>query len=165
MERVTTIATVHVDPSQRSRWQTGRLAREWRTRFPDLFDDDDLRLADSQPGSHFYEWLGAIVLHHTTGYLSLVEKYEFATHLRKQQIVAQLLPESVRDLLQDRSRNRTQGPDLLMYAQDFSDWFFCEVIGPGNRLSDEQRNKFELLARETAKPIRLVEFRVERTPN
>jgi hypothetical protein len=52
-----------------------------------------------------------------------------------------------------------------MYAQDLSDWFFCEVIGPGNRLSDEQRNKFELLARETAKPIRLVEFRVERTPN
>jgi hypothetical protein len=62
------------------------------TEVPGSFDDDDLRLANSQPGVHFYEWLGAIVLHHTTGYLSLVEKYEFARHPRKQDIVSQLLP-------------------------------------------------------------------------
>jgi hypothetical protein len=104
MEAITTIATVNVVPSQRARWQNGHLAQEWRTRFPNLFDDDDLRIATSQPNVHFYEWLGAVVLHHATGYLSLVEKYEFATHPRKQQIVTQLLPVPVRDALRDRSR-------------------------------------------------------------
>jgi len=161
MEAITEIATVNVARSQRARWQSGHLAREWRTRFPDLFDDDDLRLANSQPDFHFYEWLGAIVLHHTTGYLSLVEKYEFATHPRKQQIVAQLLPGPVLDALRDRSQASAQAPDLLMYAEDRSDWFFCEVVGPRNRLREEQTRKFELLAEMTAKPVRLLEFRLD----
>jgi len=162
MEAITKIGTVNVVPSQRIRWQSGHFAQGWRTRFPDLFDDDDLRIATSQPGSHFYEWLGAIVLHHTTGYLSLVEKYEFATHPRKQQIVEQLLPGSVRDVLRDRSEGRAaQAPDLLMYAEDLSDWFFCEVKGPRDRLRDAQRLKFELLADMTSKPVRLLEFRLD----
>jgi VRR-NUC domain len=117
---------------------------------PGSFDDDDLRLANSQPAIHFYEWLGAIVLHHTTGYLSLVEKYEFATHPRKQQIVAQLLPNPVRELLRDRTHGRAQAPDLLMYAGDLSDWYFCEIKGPRDRLRDEQIRKFRLLADMTA---------------
>src|SRR4051794_26997233 len=74
MEAITKIATVNVVRSQRARWLSGHLAQEWRIRFPNLFDDDDLRLANSQPAVHFYEWLEAVVLHHTTGYLSLVEK-------------------------------------------------------------------------------------------
>jgi len=105
--------------------------------------------------------LGAIVLHHTTGYLSLVAKYEFATHPRKQQIVAQLLPGSVRDALRDRSQGRAQAPDLLMYAEDLSDWFFCEVKGPRDRLRGEQVRKFGLLAEMTSKPVRLIEFRLD----
>jgi VRR-NUC domain len=95
---------------------------------------------------------------HTTGYLSLVEKYEFAIHSRKQQIVAQLLPHPVRGLLRDRSHGRAQAPDLLMYAEDFSDWFFCEVKGPRDRIRDEQVRKFGLLAEMTGKPVRLLEF-------
>ena len=162
MEAITKIGTVNVAPSQRVRWQSGQLAQEWRTRFPNLFDDDDLRIAASQPGIHFYEWLGAILLHHTTGYLSLVEKYEFTTHPRKQQIAAHLLPPSVRDILRDRSQGRgAQAPDLLMYAEDLSDWFFCEVKGPRDRLKNAQRVKFELLAEVTSKPVRLLEFRLD----
>jgi len=161
MEAITKIATVNVVRSQRARWQSGSLAQEWRTRFQNLFDDDDLRIATSQPSIHFYEWLGAIVLHHTTGYLSLVEKYEFATHPRKQQIVAQLLPGSVRDALRDRSQGRAQAPDLLMYAEDLSDWFFCEVKGPRDRLRGEQVRKFGLLAEMTSRPVPLIEFRLD----
>ena len=155
---ITKIAPIQVDPAQRARWQSRNLALEWRQKFPDLFDDDDLRIAKSQPNIHFYEWLGAIVLHHTTGYLSLVEKYEFATHPRKQQIVAQLLPGHVRDALRDRSQGRAQAPDLLMYAEDLSDWFFCEVKGPRDRLREEQVRKFEHLADMTSKPVRVLEF-------
>jgi hypothetical protein len=158
MNGITRIATIQFEAAQRARWQSGHLALEWRTRFPDLFDDDDLRLANSQPGVHFYEWLGAIVLHHTTGHLSLVEKYEFATHPRKQAIVTQLLSAPVQDALRDRGHGRAQAPDLLMYAADLSDWFFCEVKGPRDRLRDEQIRKFELLAGMTAKPVRLLEF-------
>ena len=162
MEAITKIATVNVVPAQRARWQCGHLAQEWRTRFPNLFDDDDLRIATSQPNIHFYEWLGAIVLHHTTGYLALVEKYEFAKHPRKQQIVAQLLSSPVQDALRDRSPGRnTQAPDLLMFAEDHSDWFFCEVKGPRDSLRDEQREKFEHLANLTSRPVRLIEFRLD----
>lgn len=163
MEAITNIATVNVARSQRVRWQSGHLAQEWRTRFPNLFDDDDLRIAKSQAsrGTHFYEWLGAIVLHRMTGYLSLVEKYEFATHPRKQQIAAQLLPRPVRDALRDRKQARAQAPDLLMYAEDLSDWFFCEVKGARDRLRAEQIRKFELLADMTSKPVRLLEVRLD----
>ena len=101
------------------------------------------------------------MLHHTTGYLSLVEKYEFATHPRKQQIVAQLLPDPVRDALRGRNQGRAQAPDLLMYAEDLSDWFFCEAKGARDRLRDEQIRKFELLADMTSKPVRLIEFRLD----
>ena len=162
MQPITQIATVDVAPSQRERWKSGTLAQEWKARFPNLFDDDDLRIADSQAafGTHFYEWLGAIVLHHTTGYLSLVEKYEFAKHPRKQRIVAQLLPDPVREALRSRAQGRAQAPDLLMYAEDLSDWVFCEVKGPRDRLRDEQKRKFELLADMTSQPVRLIEFRL-----
>ena len=66
-----------------------------------------------------------------------------------------------RDALRDRNQGRAQAPDLLMYAEDLSDWFFCEVKGPGDRLRDEQVRKFELLANMTSKPVRLLEFRLD----
>ena len=158
MEPITKIGTIQIAPALRARWQNGNLALEWRQSYPDLFDDDDLRIAHSQRNSHFYEWFGAIELHRTTGYLSLVEKYEFVRHPRKQQIVAQLMPAAVRDALRDRSQGHAQAPDLLMYAKDLSDWFFCEVKGPRDRLSDEQIRKFKRLAHMTAKPVRVLEF-------
>lgn len=163
MEAITKIGTVTVARAQRARWKSGDLAPEWRGSFPALFDDDDLRIALTQPKLHFYEWLGAIVLHHASGYLSLVEKYEFpSAHPRKQQIVAQLLPRSVRDALSDRSPGRgAQAPDLPMYAEDHSDWFFCEAKGPRDPLRAEQIRKFELLADMTSKPVRLIEFHVD----
>ena len=48
--------------------------------------------------------------------------------------MAQLLPGAVRDALRDRKQGRAQAPDLLMYAEDLSDWFFCEAKGPRDRL-------------------------------
>ena len=47
-----------------------------------------------------------------------------------------------------------------MYAEDLSDWFFCEVKGARDRLRDEQIRKFGLLAGMTSKPVRLIEFRL-----
>jgi hypothetical protein len=76
----TDIGTIEILRSQRDLSRSRGLAPEWARRFPKLLDEDDVRLVESQGehGWHFVEWLAAIVLYHTTGYLSLVSKYEFA---------------------------------------------------------------------------------------
>jgi hypothetical protein len=159
---ITDIGTIEIARSQREVWKTGRLSAEWAERYPDLFDELDLQLVKSQGhlGHHFIEWLGAILIYHTTGYLSLVQKYEFAKHRRKQLIAAKMLPPNVLAILPDRiEHGRAQAPDLLAYSPDFSDWFFCEVKGPGDRLRPEQQRKFEALASASEKPVRLLHFR------
>lgn len=44
----------------------------------------------------------------------------------------------------------------LATVLDFSDWFFCEVKGPRDRLAPEQKHKFEALATVSGKPVRLL---------
>jgi VRR-NUC domain-containing protein len=158
---VTDIGTIEILRSQRELWRSGELAADWAERFPELFDEEDVRLVATQGqyGWHFVEWLAAILLYHTTGYLSLVSKYEFAKHRRKTEIVEKVLPADVLAILRDRAEHgHAQGPDLLVYARDYTDWFFCEVKGPGDRLQPEQKRKFEALATVGGKPVRLLHF-------
>lgn len=160
METIIDIGTIAVWRSQQVLWRDGRLMPEWAQRFPELFDEQDVRTAENQPQYHFVEWLAAIVLHHATGFLALVEKYAYANHPRKQEIVAKLLPDDVLRVLRDRTEHGSiQGPDLLMYAPDMSDWFFCEVKGPGDRLRTEQMSKFEALATVSGEPVRLLHLK------
>jgi hypothetical protein len=163
VEGIVEIGTVEIERAQQARWLSGSLAPEWKRRFPELFDEDDLRLAQGPQGPkgyHFVEWLAAIVLHHTAGYLSLVSKYEFRNHPAKQRIVAQLLAPDIRAALRDRvEHGSAQPPDLLMYAPDLSDWFFCEVKGPGDALRPQQVRKFDALAAMTGRPVRLLRLR------
>jgi len=163
VDGIVDIGAVEIQRTQQARWLSGSLAPEWKRTFPELFDEDDLRLAQGPQGPkgyHFVEWLAAIVLHHTTGYLSLVSKYEFRNHPAKQRVVAQLLVPEVRAALRDRvEHGSAQPPDLLMYAPDLSDWFFCEVKGPGDALRPEQVRKFDALAAMTGRPVRLLRLR------
>jgi hypothetical protein len=101
---ITEIGTVEIQRSQQELWRSGRLAPAWAHRFPELFDEDDLRLAQAQGhlGYHFCEWLAAIVLHHATGHLALVSKYEFRNHPRKQEVVQRLLAPGLRAAISDR---------------------------------------------------------------
>ncbi len=154
MEAIIDIGTIEARRSQQVLWRDGRLMPEWAQRFPELFDEQDVRTAENQPQYHFVEWLAAIVLHHATGFLALVEKYPYANHPRKQEIVAKLLPADVLPILRGTEYGRAQAPDLLMYAPDLSDWFFCEVKGPRDRLRPVQVNKFEGLAMVSGKPVR-----------
>jgi hypothetical protein len=64
-----------VNPKQRERFKSGELWQRWSEKYPYLFDADDVRIACTQAhlGYHFYEWLAAILVYHTTGYLSLIE--------------------------------------------------------------------------------------------
>ena len=129
-----------------------------------LFDTDDLRLAESQAGSHFYEWLGAVVMHQATGYRCLLQKYQFSTHPLKQKALARLIPPDLATIFdaqvaRGEGGNRMQGPDLLMYAPDMSDFFFCEVKGPTDDLRPKQTLFFETIAEASGKPIEVLRFR------
>lgn len=159
MEAIIDIGTIEVRRSQQVLWRDGRLMREWAQRFPKLFDEQDVRIAEHQPQYHFVEWLAAIVLHHATGFLALVEKYAYANHPRKQEIVTRLLPADVLPILKATEGGPAQAPDLLMYAPDLSDWFFCEVKGPGDHLRPVQLSKFEGLAMVSGKPVHLLHLR------
>lgn len=110
-------------------------------------------------GYHFVDWLAAIVLHHATGYLSVWD-YERPKNARVAEVIERVLPTEIVPMLPDRKEHgHAQPPDLLMYAADFSDWFFCEVKGPGDRLKPEQRKKFAALTRVSGKPVRLLKFK------
>ena len=153
------LGTIEVERTQRALWNKGVLAPLWAQRFPELFREHDLELAKSQgpDGIHHIEWLAAIVLHHTTGY-HCAGDYEF----RPPNVAALLIKRTpgLRALIDDRAEHGAcQGPDLLMYASDLTDWFFCEVKGPGDHLRDEQCTKFAAIAEPTGKRVRVLNFK------
>jgi hypothetical protein len=144
---------------QRLAFKQGSLARHWKSLYPDLFDQDDARLAATQPTHHFYEWLAAILLFHSTGYLSLIEKYQFELHARKRTVMADLKSSSLDCALSSLKRyGRAQAPDLLVYSKRRKDWFFTEVKGESDRLDSKQLRHFEDLVEVTGRPILLVKF-------
>jgi hypothetical protein len=77
--------------------------------------------------------------------LSLIEQYEFKAYGRKREVVKRLLPPEVFTLVTDHKPcfGGVQCPDLLTYSPDYSDWFFCEVKGPGDRLQKSQLRRCE----------------------
>ena len=153
-----TIAEIQISPSQLELWKSGALPSQWAKHHPFLFDDLDLALTRTQLSVHYVEWLGAIILHHTTGFHALVEKYEFKkAHHRKQEVVEKLFSGDLLALVRDMKKG-AQCPDLLMYAPDCSDWFFCEVKGPTDRLRPVQLGLFSRLATLSGKPVRLLKF-------
>ena len=146
--------------AQRDRFKSGGLWKTWAQCYPQIFDEDDLRIVPNQApaGYHFYEWLSAVLLYESFGYLSLVEKYCFKNHAHKREILLKLMP---LDLSEKMSKipGSAQTPDLLVYALDYSDWFFCEVKGPRDRLRTVQEQYFAELESTFGKPVRLIKFR------
>jgi hypothetical protein len=159
-----TIGTFEFSLQQRERFKSAELWREWSKQYPDIFDEQDIGIAEHQApppmGYHFFEWLAAILLHHSIGYLSLLEQYEFRVQKRKQAILQKLVSPALFELITNHheSYGGTQCPDLLVYAPDLSDWFFCEVKGSGDELTDSQARFFEALANVSQKEIGVVRF-------
>lgn len=89
------------------------------------------------------------------GWYSLVEKYEYKRHKRKQAVLRRLIPREQRRII---GRQGAQCPDLLVYKPDFSDFFFCEVKGRRDRIRRVQMRFFENLKAETGRPVKMVEF-------
>ncbi len=141
--------------SQRRAFRTGRLVNAWDKKYPSIFDRHDATLARSQPSYHFFEWLGAVLLFESTGYLSLLEKWDCPSHARKQKIFRKVVG---RDLAERILANSAGMPDLFVYSRDRKDWFFCEVKGPRDRLRSIQKRKINAFEKKTRKEVLFINF-------
>jgi len=150
------LGTILFTEEQRKRFRSGELVKEWAQIYKEIFDKDDKRLKSNQNSYHFFEWLAAIVIYNSTGYLSLVEKYQFKKHERKQKILKRLFS---CEIITKICSGRVQNPDLLCYRPDFKDWFFCEVKGLPDKIRPSQSERFHELERLTGKKVYLVEFK------
>lgn len=157
------IGVFEYHPQQLDRFKSGELWNQWGKQYPDLFELQDIEIARNQArnGYHFFEWISAILLWHTTGYLSIVEHYEFTRHKEKRAKLQRLVSPDVFDLITNHKENygNTQCPDLLVYSPDYTDWFFCEVKGPKDRISPSQKILFDELSRVSGKDIGIVKFK------
>ena len=140
---------------QRERFRSGELVKEWSLKYPQIFDDHDVRIANHQLHYHFFEWLGAVLIYESMGYLSLIEKYETKLHKRKFEIFKKIVPAEVFDYVLN---NRTGVPDLFAYSPDKSDWFFCEVKGLTDRLQKTQIERIKKLEDLSEKQVRVLKF-------
>lgn len=145
----------------REQFKLRKLTDVWFEQYPQIFDENDRLIAKNQPLYHFYEWLAAILIFHTTGHLSLVEQYAYKRHHRKNQVLRDLLAADLLDFIMNHNAEygKRQCPDLFVYKQDMSEWFFCEVKGPTDSISKGQERFFAALAERSGKPIQFVQFR------
>jgi len=157
------IGTYEYHQQQRERFKTGELIEEWYNTYPYIFDEQDAKIARNQASLnyHFLEWLAAIILHDSFGFYSLVEQYEFKSHMRKQNVLREILSEELFELVTNHKTRfaGVQCPDLFVYSPDYSDWFFCEVKGPRDRLRNVQIKYFNALSDMAQKPIRVIQFK------
>ena len=138
---------IKISASDRSAWVAGRLHESMAAKYPEIFDADDLRLARNQfaYGSHFTEWMAAVWIWKKLGLRSLVEKYEFAGHPHKAEVLAQLGVTIRRD-------THCQHPDLLVY--DLSgEWCFVELKTKTDKLSVRQQMGFPAIEAEHGRKI------------
>jgi len=155
------ISTYITSDQHHDLFRSGILVEQWAAQYPLLFDQYDLRIARNQAsmGYHYFEWLAAILLYHTTGWLSLNQKYQYKSHARKRRILSKLTTPEVFHFISSKGWETViQCPDLLVYSPDYSDWYFCEVKGPNDRMRSEQERFFEELHEFTGRDIRSVEF-------
>ena len=130
---------IHCTQAIRDLWPDP-LASQWLAQYPELFDEDDLRLAGTQPAYHFCEWFAAIHIFQRDGALSLVEKYVYPAHARKVALLDERLGSDARAALDAIcARLHVQPPDLFVYEPGSGRYWFAEVKGPGDRFSEQQR--------------------------
>jgi hypothetical protein len=141
------------DPALRQAFKAGTLGFEWKERYPELFDDDDLRLYRTQyKKHHFCEWYAAILFHRALGYRSM-SKYGAKVHKLKRPTLKQIVPTDIyRYIVHDWGGM----PDLIVFPPNFSTYFFCEVKGPGDRLQGRQPRCAQRLYEMSSKRVLLL---------
>lgn len=157
--------TIFYPQSLRDRWPEP-LAREWLASYPDIFDQDDLRLTSKQRKHHFFEWLAAIHVFQRDGAISLIEKYGYRKNPRQVRRLDELLPVSDAQFLREfRSTQGVQPPDLLVYMPDKSKYWFAEVKGPRDQLSTQQRASHARIAHTLNAEVEVISVKPVRYPS
>jgi hypothetical protein len=152
--------TIHCTKAIRGLWPDP-LARQWLQQYPDVFDEDDMRLTVNQPKNHFCEWFAAIHLFHREGASSLLEKYVFQNHPKKVAQFAAVLSEQERKTLDAiRKSCAVQPPDLFVFVPKTNRYWFAEVKGPGDRLSDKQIRSHDAINHELGVPVEIIEVKI-----
>lgn len=141
---------------QRSKFRKGSLVRVWSDRYPELFDERDLELAKSQPNYHYFEWLTAVILYESTGYLSLLENYTAKSHPRKLELFESIVPAAVFEYC---INNQSGLPDLFCFLPNSNQWLFCEVKGGPDQVRINQQIRMKELQDLTGKPVWIMNLR------
>lgn len=139
-------------PDRRNQFMSGELVKQWKEQYPFLFDDDDVRLTKTQPESHFFEWLTAVLIYEATGYYSMIENYIADKHRSKKQKFRTLVGETIFEFADTHQAGL---PDLFCYSSTSEEWFFCEVKGNNDRIRGNQSERFEELLKLTDKNVRI----------
>lgn len=152
--------TIFYSPELRNLWPTP-LAATWRTQFPIIFDQDDLRQTQSQPTKHFIEWFTAAYIYQRFGLPSFVEKAQYrGSHSRKDEILHRLMSDAdYRHLCKICDDCEVQWPDLLVYRPDHRRYWFAEAKGPGDELSNKQRRSHRKIEKYLGTRVRNFEVR------
>lgn len=152
--------TLYAPRALRAMWPDD-LARLWLEAYPGLFDEDDLRQTITQRAKHFYEWFTAVHIFQREGSLSLVEKYAYSNHPRKQRIVSDVIPPDQWAVLDDirsggvTGREVVQLPDLLVIRHDQS-FYFAEIKGPTDRLRPKQAASHQRIIEKLGVAVEIV---------
>ena len=99
-----------------------------------------------------------IFLFNATGYHSIFGGYGLGTHPQKNMLVKSLVSEKTWEFILDKSTSHPMPPDVFAYTPDRSDYFFCEVKGPGDHLRDTQARYFQALQELSGKPVYTVKY-------
>lgn len=152
--------TIHFTKAIRDLWPDP-LALHWLQQYPDLFDADDLRLTKTQPKNHFYEWFAAIHLFERDGAHSLVEQYVYKTHPTKMAKLVSLLSLDQRTILDGiRKTHAVQLPDLFVFVPNSTRYWFAEVKGPRDRVSEKQAASHNAITRELGVSVEIIEVKM-----
>jgi len=144
--------------AERERFKAGHLVRQWAEQYPFLFGPEDLETASvpqAKGAGPFFEWAAAVRLYETRGYHSLLKDYASPLSPRKQELARTLCGEESAGFM-EAAAAKSQFPDLLVFTPDHSEWFFCEVKGPGDIVRKSEETFFPTLAGKTGAGIFLV---------
>jgi hypothetical protein len=82
-----------------------------------------------------------------------MSKYGAESHKLKRPKLKTIVPSDVYDFIVDDWAGM---PDLIVYAPDTSDYFFCEVKGPRDRIQGRQLPCAKRLSKMSGKPVALL---------
>lgn len=143
---------------EREQFRSGYLIRQWAEQYPFLFGPEEVSAALSSSGKRtgsFFEWVSAVRLYEARGYYSLLRDYAPSSQNGKHEFVGKLCGKVVTGFMA-AAPAKTQFPDLLVYTPDLSEWYFCDVKGPGDIVRKSEETFFPRLADGTGAGIYLL---------